>query len=158
MVFTGANFDGDWVGFPLGPELEALTKRVVRVANDADVQGLGVVEGKGLEMVITLGTGMGSALFLDGRLVPNLEIGHHPLRRGHTFEQYVCDAELVRIGKKKWNKRVRRVVDQLDPIFNYRLLYIGGGNARKIEGDLPENVRIVENVAGILGGIKLWRT
>jgi polyphosphate glucokinase len=127
------------------------------VANDADIQGLAVIEGRGLEMLITLGTGLGSAMYVDGRLVPNLELGHHPFRRGKTYEDLVSNAERKRIGKRRWNRRVRRVIAQIAPIFNYRRLYIGGGNARHLIGDdLPENVSVIDNVAGLLGGVKLW--
>lgn len=157
VVMTAPNLDGDWSGYPLGREVERLTSRPARVLNDAGVQGYGVVEGRGVEMVLTLGTGMGASLFLDGRYVPNLELAHHPLKRRRTYEEHVCDAALERIGKRRWNKRVRHVVNQVLPIWNPRVLYLGGGNARKIEGALPANVRIVENLAGLLGGIALWR-
>ncbi|HEU4535531.1 MAG TPA: ROK family protein, partial [Polyangiaceae bacterium] len=128
-----------------------------RVINDAGVQGYGVVEGRGVEMLLTFGTGMGCALFIDGRYVPNLELGHHPLRKGRTYEEYVCDDELKRVGESRWLQRVDRVIAQVLPIWNPRVLYLGGGNARLIRGKLPPNVRVVENVAGLLGGIALWR-
>jgi polyphosphate glucokinase len=156
VVYTAPNLDGDWAGFPLGQELERLTQRAVRVANDADVQGLGVIEGRGVELVVTLGTGFGSALYLDGRLVPNLELGHHPFRKGDTYEEQLGVQALDRIGKSRWNRRVGLMIDQLLPIFNFRLLHIGGGNARKVKGELPSNVRLVDNLAGILGGLRLW--
>ncbi|HEU4411919.1 MAG TPA: ROK family protein [Polyangiaceae bacterium] len=145
-----------WAGFALGEAIEGLTGKPARVINDAGVQGYGVVEGRGVEMVITFGTGMGCALFLDGRYVPNLELGHHPLRDGKTYEDLVGDAELKRLGERRWLTHVREVVEQILPIWNPRLLYLGGGNARLIRGKLPPNVRVVENVAGLLGGIALW--
>ncbi len=146
-----------WAGFSIGDAIATLAGKPARVINDAGVQGYGVVEGRGVEMVITLGTGMGCALFLDGRYVPNLELGHHPLRDGKTYEDLVCDAELKRVGKRRWLARVREVVGQVLPIWNPRLLYLGGGNARLVRGKLPPAVRVVENVAGLLGGIALWR-
>lgn len=157
IVHTAPNLDGNWAGFPLGRELEVRTERMVRIANDADVQGLGVVEGEGVEMVLTLGTGLGSALFLDGRLVPNLELGHHPLKKSTTYEEYVGKVAFRHVGEKRWNKRVRRVLAQIQPIWNPRHIYLGGGNAKKLKGDLPPNVTIVPNIAGLLGGIRLWR-
>lgn len=157
VVYTAHNLDGEWVGYPLGRELEVATERMVRVANDADVQGLGVVEGRGVEMVLTLGTGLGSALFVDGHLVPNLELGHHPLTKKRTYEEYVGKAALKATGTKVWNKRVRRVLDQIQPIWNPRKIYVGGGNAKKLTGTLPDNVELIPNVAGLLGGIRLWR-
>lgn len=146
-----------WAGYPLADELQRRLGRPVRVANDADIQGLAVIQGHGLEMLITLGTGMGSAMYVDGRLVPNLELGHHPLRKGKTYEERVSNAERKRIGKRRWNKRVRQVIAQLEPIFNYRRLYIGGGNARHLDPEgLPPSVVVIDNLAGLLGGIRLW--
>jgi polyphosphate glucokinase len=157
MTLTAPNLDEGWAGVELGAEMERRLGKPVRVANDADIQGLGVIEGKGFEMVITLGTGMGSGLYIDGRCVPNLELGHHPFRKGETYEDRIANRVRKRIGNQRWNKRVRRMIAQLEPIFNYRRLYIGGGNARHLETDrLPENVTVVDNMAGLLGGIKLW--
>ncbi|PSB57971.1 chromosome partitioning protein ParA, partial [filamentous cyanobacterium CCP1] len=84
VIETAANLDSSWIGFNLATALSDHLGKPVRVANDADIQGLGAIAGKGVELVITLGTGFGSALFVNGRLVPNLEMGHHPFRRGQT--------------------------------------------------------------------------
>jgi polyphosphate glucokinase len=155
-IKTAPNLDTSWAGFKLGDAVEKLTGKPTRVLNDAGVQGHGVIEGKGVELCITLGTGFGFALYVNGHYVPNLEMAHHPFRRGRTYEEYVGNAALDDVGKKKWNKRVARVIAKLEPIINYDVLYVGGGNARKLEIDLPKNVKIVENVAGLLGGVKLW--
>ena len=136
---------------------ETLTGKPVRIANDAGVQGLAAIEGIGTELVLTLGTGMGFALYVDGHYVPNIEMAHHPFRKKKTYEERVSNAALHKIGKKRWNRRVRKVIEQLAPIFNYRVLYLGGGNAKEIEFELPSNVKIIENVAGLLGGVKLWQ-
>ncbi|MFO0658308.1 MAG: ROK family protein [Polyangiaceae bacterium] len=152
------NLDAGWEGFALGDALTQLTKKPARVINDAGVQGYGVVEGRGVEMVITLGTGMGCALFLDGRYVPNLELAHHPFKKGKTYEQRVGNKAFESIGKRRWRRRVHQVIKQVLPIWNPRALYLGGGNARHLKKDeLPSNVKIVENIAGLLGGIALWR-
>ena len=127
-----------------------------RVANDADVQGLGDISGSGVELVITLGTGMGSALFVNGQLVPNLEFGHHPLKNKNTYEDLLSHKALDKNGAEKWNKNLDIAVDTLSRIFNYDTLYIGGGNTKYIQVELASNIKITENVAGILGGIKLW--
>ncbi len=156
---TAPNLDPSWADFDLAAALGEHTRRPVRVLNDAGVQGYGVVEGRGVEMVLTFGTGMGCALYNDGVYVPNLELAHHPFggkQRG-SYEDYVDDATRKRIGKKKWSKRVHKVVAQILPIWNPRVLYLGGGNARHIKGELPANVRIVSNMAGLTGGIALWR-
>lgn len=156
-VRTAVNLHPDWIGCRLNTVLEERLGKPVRVANDADVQGLGVVEGRGVEMVLTLGTGIGSALFVDGKLVPNLELGHHPFQKKKTYEERLGAEALRKKGAEKWNKRLREAIEVLDAIFNFRMLYLGGGNAKKIEIDLPPNVKRVPNVAGLLGGIALWR-
>ncbi len=156
IVHTAPNLDGAWAGFALGAALQRALERPVRVCNDADVQGYGAIEGKGVEMVLTLGTGLGSALFVDGRLVPNLELAHHPFQKKRSYEDYVGKAALRKVGAKKWNKRVREVLAQVQPIWNPSVIYVGGGNAKKLKGDLPQGVKVVPNVAGLLGGIKLW--
>lgn len=157
VVKTAPNLDGGWADFPLGEVLQQKLSRPIRIANDADVQGLGAVEGRGVEMVLTLGTGLGSALFVDGMLVPNLELAHHPFKKKKTYEDYVGKPALEKLGKKKWSKRVLEVLEQVQPIWNCRMIYLGGGNAKKLKVDLPANVTTVPNVAGLLGGIYLWR-
>ena len=156
VVMTAPNLDGKWKRVPLAEEVGRITGKPTRVANDADVQGRGIIRGKGVEMVLTLGTGTGSAVFVNGRLVPNLELGHHPLRKGATYETYVGDAARKKVGNKAWNKRLRDVIGQILPIWNPSVLYLGGGNAKRITGKLPKRVERADNLAGILGGIKLW--
>jgi polyphosphate glucokinase len=154
---TAPNLHPSWVGFDLDSALTKALGRNVRACNDADVQGLGVVRGNGVELVITLGTGFGSSLFVDGRLVPNVELGHHAAWRGKTYEEELGLKALEKAGNKKWNRRLRKAIGTLEQLFNYDRLYIGGGNAKKITNDLPPRVRAVSNVAGLLGGIALWR-
>lgn len=154
---TAVNLHKDWIGFDLEGTLSKQLDKPVRVLNDADVQGFGAISGKGVELVVTLGTGFGSALFLDGKLVPNLEIAHHPFRRGRTYEEHLGSAALKKTGRKKWQRRVMEAIASLEHLFNYDTLYIGGGNARRLTVDLPPNVKIIPNVAGLLGGIALWR-
>jgi polyphosphate glucokinase len=145
-----------WTGFDLAAALEANFGRPVRVANDADLQGLEVVSGSGLELVVTLGTGVGTGLFLDGELMPHLELSHHPFRKGQTYDQQIGDAALKRIGPRKWRQRVEEALANFHRLINYDRLYLGGGNARLLVGYVDPSVTIVDNVAGILGGIKLW--
>ena len=154
---TAVNLHTDWIGFDLEGTLSKRLGKPVRVLNDADVQGFGAISGEGVELVVTLGTGFGSALFLDGKLVPNLEVAHHPFRGGKTYEEHLGSAALEKTGRKKWQRRVMRAIAALEHLFNYDTLYIGGGNARRITFDLPPNVKIIPNVAGLLGGIALWR-
>jgi len=154
---TAPNLDPEWKDFPLGQTLADATRRPVRVLNDAGVQGYGVIDGRGVEMVLTLGTGMGCALFVSGRYVPNLELAHHPLHKGDTYEDHVGAAALAKLGKKKWNKHVARVIETVLPIFNPERIYLGGGNAKHVTLALPPNVKLTPNVAGLTGGFVLWR-
>lgn len=154
---TAPNLGPEWEGFDLASALAERLQRPARVANDADVQGFAVVVGKGVELVLTLGTGLGSALFLDGRLVPNLEVAHHRFRAGKTYEDTLGKRALDRAGKRKWNKRLLRAIEELRKLFNYDLLHLGGGNAKKIDVELPKHATVGSNFAGLLGGIALWR-
>lgn len=157
IVHTAPNLDDGWANFALGAEMEQMTGKPTRALNDAGVQGYGAITGKGVEMILTLGTGMGCALFVNGVYVPNLELAHHPFRKKRSYEEYISNQTLDDIGRKKWNKHLRRIIRQVFPIFNPDVLYLGGGNAKKIQGKLPPEVKIVENSAGLLGGIALWR-
>lgn len=157
VTLTAPNLHKQWRGFDLARAMTERLGRPVRVLNDAGVQGYGVIEGRGVEMVLTLGTGLGCALYLDGSYVPNLELAHHPFRGGKTYEDYVGAKALRRVGKKKWNRRVARVIDQILPVWNPRHLYLGGGNAKHLTLELPANITITANIAGLMGGIVLWR-
>ena len=145
-----------WAGYDLAGALRLRLDKPVRVLNDASVQGLGVIAGRGLECVITLGTGFGFALYQDGKLLPHLELSQHPARKDMTYDEYVGTAALKRVGAEKWQSRVRRAIKQVEILVNYDTLLIGGGNAKHLAFELPSNVRIADNAAGILGGIRLW--
>jgi polyphosphate glucokinase len=157
-IVTAPNLDHEgWSDFDLAGALARALGKPVRVANDADVQGLAVIGGKGVEMVITLGTGFGTGLYLDGRLAPHLELSHHPFRKGETYEEQLGNAARKRIGNRKWNRRVKRAIRNLRSLTNFDRLYIGGGNARKIDFALDPDVTVVDNNAGLRGGAVLWR-
>lgn len=148
IVKQAPNLAPEWQDFKIAEVLQARLHKPVRVANDADVQGFGAILGTGVELVLTLGTGVGTSLFIDGRLVPNLEIGKDKLR----------NKALQKAGKKKWNQRLAKFVKKLDAIFHFTKLYIGGGNSQKVDlSALPANVSIVSNMNGLIGGIALWR-
>lgn len=146
----------DWAGFDLAGALRDRLGKPARVLNDASVQGLGVIAGRGLECVITLGTGFGFALYQDGKLLPHLELAQHPAHKDLTYDQYLGTAALKEVGAAKWQRRVRRAIAQIETLVIYDSLLIGGGNAKAIAFELPGNVRIVDNAAGILGGVRLW--
>lgn len=156
-VLTAPHFpDPGWPDFDLARAVGEAFGRPARLGNDADIQGLGVVTGQGIECVLTLGTGAGTALFENGLLAPHMELAHHPVHGKHDYNGYIGRAALEKVGRKRWNKRVRRVIDILFSLFHYDILYIGGGNGRKLEGKLGPKVTIVPNEAGITGGVKLW--
>jgi polyphosphate glucokinase len=146
-----------WQGFNLDVALTKALGRPVRVLNDADIQGLGAIRGKGVEMVITLGTGLGSSLFEDGRLSAHLELAHHPFRHGETYEEQLGKAALKDVGPAKWNHRVAKAITALRTLTNFDHLYIGGGNALAVKLKLPADVSLVSNELGMRGGIWLWR-
>jgi polyphosphate glucokinase len=145
-----------WTGFDLAGALSGKLETPVRVANDADLQGWAVIAGTGLEMVVTLGTGVGTALFAEGKLAPHLELAHHPFRKGGTYNEQIGDDALKRIGVTKWRKRVFEAIGNFDRLVNYDSLYIGGGNSRHLQGHVEAPITIVDNLAGLIGGIKLW--
>ena len=158
VVFTAPNLGTEaWRGFNLKKLIGDALHKPVRLINDADMQGLGVVSGEGLEMMITLGTGFGTALLQDGHLLPHLELAHHSITKNKTYDDYIGERALKKVGQEKWNKRMKMVLDMLKTVFNYDRLYIGGGNSSKLTFKLDENMKIVTNKEGIKGGARLWQ-
>jgi polyphosphate glucokinase len=155
-VQTAPHLDPKWVGVDLEKSLEKELGKPARVGNDAAVQGFAAISGKGIEMVITLGTSMGASLYVNGQAIPN-EMGHHPYSNGKTYEDEIGEEARKRAGKSKWNKRLQKVIEQLDKTFNYDRLYIGGGNAKRISFKLPKNARIIDNTEGLYGTLALWK-
>jgi polyphosphate glucokinase len=158
IVHTAPNLGTDiWKGTNLNKLIREALQKPVRIANDADMQGLAVVSGEGLEMVITLGTGFGTAFLQDGNLLPHMELAHHNVTKNNTYDSYVGDQALENKGKEKWNKRMEKLLTMLKVVFNYDRLYIGGGNADKLTFKLDENIILITNKDGIKGGSKLWQ-
>ncbi|HZZ40609.1 MAG TPA: ROK family protein [Acidobacteriaceae bacterium] len=155
MTMMAVNLNPKWVGYPLEASLGKRWKKPVRVANDAVVQGLGAVEGRGIELILTLGTGLGSCLFVDGHNCP-MELGHHPWKK-MTYEDYLGRRGLERYGKKKWNKLLEKAIEQTAATFNWDHLYLGGGNTKLIKMKSRPDITIVSNMDGLLGGVALWR-
>ena len=157
-VITAPNLGTDALaGFDLQSVLAEHFGKPVRVLNDADVQGFGAIEGRGIEMVLTLGTGAGTAIFRDGEIMPHLELAHHPVSGNKTYDEYIGNAAREKKGKKAWNKRVAKVIEILREVVRFDHLYIGGGNAKDITFALPPDVTIVPNTDGLTGGFRLWR-
>lgn len=147
----------EFAGFDLAGALGERLARPVRMINDADMQGLAVVRGQGVEMVATFGTGIGTALFHNGRLCPHLELSHHPFRKGDDYDAQIGDVARKAIGPEKWNRRVRRAIKIWRNVVNFDRLYLGGGNTEHFDFPLDGDMEIVSNENGVRGGAWLWR-
>lgn len=149
-----------WSHFDMRRAVARALDLPVIVLNDAEVAGAGVIAGTGLEMILTLGTGLGAAVFDGGRLAPHVEVSQGFVRWGMTYDDYLGEHERLRLGDGHWSRRVRRVVDSLRPMYLWDRLYIGGGNGKHITDTqryrLGENVVLVPNDAGIVGGVRAW--
>jgi polyphosphate glucokinase len=146
-----------WHGFDLSTSLADALAVPVRVANDADVQGCAVATGDGFEFVMTLGTGVGTAVFSDGKLLPHMELSHAPFEDGLTFDIALGNAARKKVGNKKWIKRVLRAITAFDNFLYFDHIYLGGGNSKHlINVPLGPKAQIVPNTMGITGGIRIW--
>ncbi len=147
----------EWNSFNLQKAIAKVTGKPTLVINDADMQGLGAIKGKGVELVITLGTGIGSALFEDGRLAPHIELAHIPFRKGQTYEEQLGNKTFKRVGKKEWNVRLEKAIEYFRILTNFDKLYLGGGNAANVSLKFGKDVEVVSNTLGMRGGIWLWK-
>jgi polyphosphate glucokinase len=146
-----------WSGFELETALAGRFGTPTRVANDADVQGSAVISGHGMELVITLGTGVGCAVFFDGVLLPHMELSHGRFGHGESIEVACGDNERQKVGKESWRERVLDALDAIEAMVLPDHLYIGGGNAKKLDAEqVGPNRTLVPNISGLLGGIALW--
>jgi polyphosphate glucokinase len=144
------NLGKGWVGF----DFHAAFGRPVRVVNDAAMQAIGSYEG-GRMLFLGLGTGLGSALIVDGVVEP-MELAHLPFKRGRTYEDYAGEQGRHRMGPKKWRRTVAEIVEQLRAALEADYVVLGGGNARKLK-KLPTGARLGNNQYAFLGGFRLWR-
>jgi polyphosphate glucokinase len=142
------NLGPGWVGF----DFSALGKPF-KLINDAAMQALGSYDG-GRMLFLGLGTGLGNALVLDGAVLP-LEIGHLPYRKGRTYEQYIGEAGLKRLGKRKWQAYIADVAERFKAAFLVDYVVLGGGNVRKLD-ELPAGTRRGDNNNAFLGGLRVW--
>jgi polyphosphate glucokinase len=156
-ILTAPEFGNDiWQGFDLAKALKAKFGKPVHLLNDADMQGFAAIKGKGIELAVTLGTGVGTGLFRNGELMPHVELAHHPVHRRKDYNEYLGEKALKKIGKKKWNLRVQRVLKILHCLLQPDKIYIGGGNSRNITFKLDAHTRLISNKDGILGGFMAW--
>ena len=157
VVYTAPNLGTpQWAEFQLGQQISNKLHKPARLVNDADQLGLGVVSGKGLELAVTLGTGVGTACIMDGQLLPHLELSHHPISKGRDYDEYVGSKAMEKVGKEKWNTRVAKVLAAIKVVFNYDRLYLGGGGCKSLTIPLEKNIILFNNQDGIKGGAKLW--
>ncbi len=149
-----------WAGYGMRAAVEDRLGVPALILNDAEVHGAGAVSGVGVEMMVTLGTGLGNAVFDGGILAPHVEISRGPIGWGLSYDEYIGEHERLRLGDSHWSRRVRRVVESLRPMYRWDRLYLGGGNARRITpvtlSRLGDEVVVVPNSAGIVGGVRAW--
>ena len=149
-----------WTGLDFRSLVEKNFARPTLMLNDAEVHGAGVVAGSGFEVVLTLGTGLGCAVFDGGKLAPHIELSHAPIRRSMNYDTWIGEHERRRLGDSFWSRRIRSMISDLRPVFHWDRLYLGGGNARRIKPNdlaaLGDDVVIVPNAAGIVGGVRAW--
>jgi polyphosphate glucokinase len=158
-ILTAPNLDTSlWAGYALRQAISrTFGNKPVQLMNDADLQGLALISGRGLEIVITLGTGVGTGIYRDGELMPHMELAHHPIHKNKTYDEYLGEAARKQLGKKQWNRRVQRALELIDILFNPDRIYIGGGNAARLELPADPHIAIGSNDAGLEGGAAPWR-
>lgn len=144
------NLAPGWVNF----DFQQAFGRPVRIVNDAAMQALGCYQG-GRMLFLGLGTGLGSAMIVDGSLEP-MELAHLPYKNGKTYEDYVGLRGLERLGRKKWQQHVCKVVRQLRDALVAEEVVLGGGNVKKLE-QLPPGTRLGTNANAFVGGFRIWR-
>lgn len=149
-----------WRGFDMRSAVANHFSTPAIVMNDAEVHAAGLITGSGLEVVFTLGTGLGFSMFDGGKLAPHFELSHAPVRRATSYDTWIGEQERRRLGDMFWSRRIRSMVEELRPVFWWDRLFIGGGNSRRISPAvlkvLGDDVVIASNTAGILGGVRAW--
>ena len=157
--FTAARPDlvQAWAGYDVAAALQDVLDRPVRAVNDAELHGYAAISGDGFEVALTFGTGMGFALYDEGRLLPKLEMSAHPLRKRQSYDERLGNHVRLRVGDERWTRRVAGAIETLRPVLRWDRLYVGGGNARRLTSRLPADVIVVPNRMGLLGGVRLWQ-
>ena len=165
VMLTAANIDKSWIGQEVNKQLSDKTGCEVECVNDADAAGIAEIhfgagaKEKGMVFLLTVGTGIGTVIFIDKHLVPNLELGHLEFN-GKTIERYSADSVRKRknLSWEEWGKRFNKVLDYYDKMFNPNLFIIGGGVSKKMDKfedcvklDTPVVPAEMQNNAGIIG-------
>jgi polyphosphate glucokinase len=143
------NLGGGWVGF----DFKKAFGRPIKIVNDAAMQALGIYHG-GRMLFLGLGTGLVSAMIVDGILEP-MEVAHLPYKKGRTFEDYLGIRGLKRLGKKSWRRNVAKVVEQLKNALEADYVVLGGGNSKLLK-TLPPGCKLGDNSTAFTGGFRLW--
>jgi len=143
------NLGGGWMNFNFAKAFG----RPVKVINDAAMQALGSYQG-GSMLFLGLGTGLGSAMIVDGVLEP-MELAHLFYKKGKTYEDYLGLRGIERLGKNKWRKHVAKVVKKLKSALEADYVVLGGGNSKKLER-IPSGARLGSNGNAFRGGFRLW--
>jgi polyphosphate glucokinase len=144
------NLGGGWVGF----DFQKAFGRPVKLTNDAAMQALGIYEG-GRMLFLGLGTGLGSAMIVEGVLEP-MELAHLPYKKGRTYEDYLGLRGIERLGKKKWRRHVTQVITTLKDALGADYVVLGGGNSKLLK-ELPPGARLGDNATAFAGGVRLWK-
>lgn len=157
IVKTAPNLASDsWHNYDIKSAIQSKFGCDVRILNDAIVQGLGVARGPGLECVLTLGTGLGCAIFRDGRFLVQLELGQNGYCASQNFDDYVGHAAFMAEGEHEWNSRVEKTFAIIRNLVMPDRILVGGGNARRLTFALPDDITVFPMTAGITGGARLW--
>lgn len=158
-----------WNGLNLAQKFSEFFEVPCKVLNDAEVAAYAVIRGIGNELVLTLGTGLGCAFFVDGELAPHLEFSHAPFHTNRTFDEVLGQKSREKLGDEEWSLHVFAALKALWPVFRWDCLYLGGGNtplisvntqtsinhfAAKTAG--PGSIIFIENSAGTTGGVAAW--
>jgi polyphosphate glucokinase len=151
-----------WDGFDAREAIASKLNVETFVLNDAQLHGLGVISGVGVELVLTFGTGLGYALFIDGHLTPHFELSRSPIGFNNIYDEYIGEKERKRLGDYWWSWRVLRLINKIRPVFEPDTTYIGGGNAQNLTTTtlkhLPPNTKLTDNSAALKGAAKLKPT
>ena len=145
-----------WENLDVRELLEATFGRPTLVVNDAELAGLAVITGRGYEVMLTLGTGLGFAHFSEGAVLPKIEVSAAPFRKGRTFDERLGHHARKARGNARWSRDVQRALERLFAVYAWDRGYLGGGGAKHLRRRVDDWVSIIDNRAGILGGVRLW--
>lgn len=145
-----------WQNLDVRALLEGTFARPTLVVNDAELAGLSVITGRGYEVMLTLGTGLGFAHYSEAALLPKIEVSATPFRKGRTFDEALGNHARKARGNKKWSRDVQRALARLFVVYHWDRAYLGGGGTKHLRQRVDEWVTVTDSRAGLLGGVRLW--